>query len=95
MLSVDIYISTIEGEILCTLKGFVMERHANSVSPNTALSYQTTWQSYELPPDIHTNLAPRSREVLDNRALFRCLDAHALNQIRGFWSAPLVVGEQV
>ena len=94
-ISVDIFIVDNGGTRLCTVHGFEMARHSNSIKKPVEKRYQLEWQPVSIPlkaaEDLHI-----IRELTHNtRDLWTALDALAIETIKKTLAGPVVVGVEV
>lgn len=93
--SVDISITNLEGEFLCTLSRFEMTRHSNSIHQPVKQRYQLEWQPVAIPSASSKNQS-YVRELSDNtRDLWMVLDYLAAQTIAKTLRGQFVVGVEV
>lgn len=91
-ISVDISVTTLTGERLCTLSCFEMTRHSNSIQQPLTRRYQLEWQPVAIPVASSSDQC-HVREITNNtRSLWTVLDCLAAQTIAKTLHGQIVVG---
>lgn len=94
-ISVDISVTTLAGERLCTLSGFEMTRHSNSIQQPLTRRYQLEWQPVAVPAASSRDQC-HVRELSNNtRNLWMVLDCLAARTIAETLHGQIIVGVEV
>lgn len=91
----DIFVVDTAGTRLCTVRGFEMARHSNSLRKPVEQRFQLEWQPVSIPLQPAGELH-HVRELKHNtRALWTALDALAVETIKRTLAGSVVVGVEV
>ena len=94
-ISVDIFIVDNGGTRLCTIRGFEMTRHSNSIEKPVEKRYQLEWQPVSIPIQPAEELHFIRELTRNTRDLWTTLDALAIETIKKTLAEPVVVGVEV
>jgi hypothetical protein len=94
-ISVDIFIVGSDGTRLCTLRGFEMSRHSNSLRKPVEKRYQMEWQPVALPVEDKVEICEVRELHNSTRELWSTLDALAIQTIKETLEDSVVVGPEV